>query len=179
MNQFGLDIEQCYGSNDDKNTKTHIHWENMPEEVRQAWSRPRRGSGGIKPASGYLTARELLQVVGSDIFRKIDPNCWARSTYYKIGREKYGLSLITDGRFPCEVTMGTESDAKSLRLTRDIHNQDHISETALDNMAWGEFDLVVDNSNLSISECHDKVYPSFHKWMIEKGLINHEGKVLK
>jgi len=41
-----------------------------------------------------------------------------------------------------------------IRLTRDLHNSSHISETALDkeNYDWKNFDYVLDNQNLTIYE---------------------------
>src|SRR5688572_6769865 len=57
---LGLDHIQCYGSDDDKNSLTHIIWDDMFEEIRQKYSRKRRGSGSLKPASGKMTANEVM-----------------------------------------------------------------------------------------------------------------------
>jgi hypothetical protein len=161
---LGLDQEQCYGSDDDKNSFTHISWDSMPTEVREVYSRPRRGSGGVKPASGDMTAREVMQVFGTDICRKIDTNCWARGLYNIIEDEGYELAIITDARFPNEVTLGTETGAKVVRLLRKVNNDKHPSEVALDNFPLGEFSLVIDNQRLTIPETHNKLKLSLTKW---------------
>ena len=52
INLFGLTYEQCYGSDDDKNSPVNIKWEHVP---------------GVKNKKGYLTAREFMQTFGTDI----------------------------------------------------------------------------------------------------------------
>ena len=50
---FGLSEDQCFGTDEDKNTPVNIKWENMPEI-----------NGG---RSGFMTAREFLQYFGKDV----------------------------------------------------------------------------------------------------------------
>ena len=168
---LGCSTEQCYGDNNDKNTKTHIRWESMFQEIREKHERPRRGTGGIKPASGRMTARELMQVIGTDIFRQLDPNCWARATIDKIQQEGYQLALVPDARFPCEITIGTEIGGKSIRLDRNPYNDDHESEVALDDFPLGEFDLFVENSNVTMEDCHQYILKQANRWLKDRKLI--------
>ena len=51
---LGLTTEQCYGSNDDKDTETHLRWENMLEP--RTWGRP----------GTPMTAREVRHLAGGD-----------------------------------------------------------------------------------------------------------------
>jgi hypothetical protein len=154
IDTLGLDPIQCYGTDDDKNSSTHLSWENIFSEVREKYSRPRRGSGGYKPASGNMTAREVMQVIGTDIFRRLDNNCWARSLYSIIEQEGYELSLISDARFPNEITLGTENNGKAIRLLRKVNEDNHDSEIALDNFPLGEYNVVLDNQDKTMAETH-------------------------
>jgi hypothetical protein len=146
-------------------------WENMFDEVREEFSRPRRGSGKVKPAMGRMTAREVLQCVGTQLFRKMDSSCWARGLVSTIEKDGFALNVVTDARFPNEISIATERGAKAIRLLRAPHEADHESELALDSFPLGEYSLVLDNSKMSINEAHDKVKPYIHKWFNETGIL--------
>jgi len=102
------------------------------------------------------TFRQLLQYVGTDVFRKLDPNCWVNA--YRLAVSRKGLIMpdefiITpDVRFPNEVEAIHQMGGKVIRLTRaPFSEQDqHESETALDDYAF--FDLVCHNELMSIEE---------------------------
>lgn len=129
MNILGLKYEQCYGSDEQKNELTDMRWDGK-----------------------QLSCRDVMQVVGTDIFRKLDPNIWVRATISKIVKESPGLAVIMDCRFPNEVQAIKDVGGKVLRLTRNPHNSDHVSETILDkeNYDWSNFDFVIDNTNMTI-----------------------------
>lgn len=167
---LGLDPAQCYGSDDDKNSLTHISWDDMSVEIREKHSRPRRGSGGMKPASGYMTGREVMQIFGTDVCRKIDVNCWARGLYNIIKGEGYQLALVGDARFPNEITLGTENGAKVVRLLRKVNDDQHESEIALDDFPLGEYSLVLDNAKLTMAETHKKFKPYLDQWLDNSNL---------
>lgn len=164
INVFGLDTAQCYGTESEKNSLTHINWDNFTDDIKEKYSRPRRGTGGIKPASGYMTAREVMQVFGTDVCRQIDLNCWARGLYSKIERDNYELAICVDARFPNEITMGTEKGCKAIRLSRNPYNDTHVSEMALDNFPLGEYSLVIDNTNMTVKDCQRFLKPHIHDW---------------
>jgi hypothetical protein len=129
INMLGLTYDQCYGTDDNKNEMTNIVWNDKK-----------------------LSARDVMQVVGTDIFRKLDTNVWVRSTINKIIRDKPDLAVITDCRFPNEVDSIKQSGGKVIRLTRNPFQSDHISETVLDKDSydWSNFDYVVDNSDVTL-----------------------------
>jgi len=129
MNILGLTYEQCYGSDDDKNQLTNLRWEGR-----------------------QLTCRNVMEIVGTDIFRKLDPDVWVKATINKITQEKPDLAVITDCRFPNEVQAIKSIDGKVLRLTRNPHNSEHLSETILDKdkFDWSIFDYVIDNQDSSL-----------------------------
>lgn len=165
INVLGLDRRQCYGTDDDKNSATHISWTDIPNDIRDKYRRPRRGDGSIKPASGYMTGREVMQVFGTDICRKMDTNCWSRGTYSSITKDGFETAVCIDARFPNEITMGTENNAKAIRLLRKIHNDEHESETALNDFPLGEYDCILNNQDLEMYENHLLFSPTLIGWM--------------
>lgn len=132
MNILGLSHAQCYGDDDDKNQLTNLVWNNS-----------------------QLTAREVMQFVGTDIFRKMKPGVWADATINKIKADNnLSLAAVADCRFPNEVEVIKNAGGLVIKLNRNPHNSNHISETALDNdnYDYRNFDLIVNNEALSISE---------------------------
>ncbi len=148
MNVLGLTREQCYGTESQKNSTTHIEW----------------GDTGFSDKTGPMTAREVMQYVGTDFFRKIYPDVWVDATIRRIEAEGTELAVVTDCRFPNEVRGVQKIGGKVIRLTRDIADGDdvHPSEVALDD--FDEFDLVVENSEISASEAAQKIYDNLLGW---------------
>ena len=105
----------------------------------------------------HPTYREVLQYVGTDLFRAMYPNVWAQRTILNIleynNKPRFGVScVIADTRFPNEVKVLEEVGGLVIRLTRSPLQDEfsaHGSETALDNYP---FKYVVDNANMSIEE---------------------------
>lgn len=129
INMLGLTYEQCYGTDEQKNEMTHVTWDNEK-----------------------LSARSVMQIVGTDIFRKLDTNVWVRSTINKILRDAPELAVITDCRFPNEVDAIKQIGGKVLRLTRNPFDSDHLSEKILDKdkYDWSKFDYIIDNSDVTL-----------------------------
>ena len=73
INVLGLSHAQAYGTDKDKNSNTDIMWENVP-----TWE-----NSSLNKNRGAMTAREVLQYVGTDIFRKLDPDVWIKSLLSK------------------------------------------------------------------------------------------------
>jgi hypothetical protein len=129
---LGLTHDQCYGSDSHKNELVDCYWENGKQ----------------------MTAREVMQFIGTNIFRKMKHNVWSSATINKIEKEKPALAVIADCRFPNEVDAVKQAGGLVIKLTRNPHNSDHESETALDECNYGvqNFDLVIYNENLTIPE---------------------------
>lgn len=131
MNILGMSYEQCYGDDNDKNTNTGLIWQGKD-----------------------LTAREVMQFVGTDIFRQMKHDVWAGATIEKIKSQKPDIAVIADCRFPNEVQAVKNAGGIVIKLTRNPFNSTHASETALDenNYDKSNFDLVIDNEKLNISQ---------------------------
>ena len=165
INLFGLSIEQVYGTDAQKNTKTSYKWEDMPgaiadfELYEQLLQQGLWKTGGLdkyltfhKP--GYMTAREFLQFFGTEIGRKIYGNIWVNATINQILAIEPDIALIDDCRFPNEADGVLNEDGLVIRLNRSIYDDEHDSETALDpnNFDHNKFSYILDNSQLNIQE---------------------------
>ena len=155
MDVLGLTEEQCYGSDEDKNSETDVVWGNMPVQFP---FKPRR-NGQQK-----MTAREVLQYIGTDIFRCIKQNVWVESTIRRIEKDSPELAIIVDCRFPNEVVGIQAAGGKVIRLARNMFGDDdqHASETALDR--YERFDSIIDNQKMSIQEQNEAIYNQLFEW---------------
>ena len=112
-----------------------------------------------------VTPRLLLQTIGTDIVRAINPDIWVnalmseykekfisggignfhatRPNYKSLG---YPNWIITDMRFPNEVKAIKKKDGIIIRINRESdNNSNHFSEIALDD--YEDFDYTIDNNN--------------------------------
>jgi hypothetical protein len=138
---IGLDENLIYGNNEDKETLTHVIWDNFPEEIRLKYSNSTYMDSICnnelpKMRSGPMTIREVLQVIGTDIFRQmIDWDIWAKSPFNK--KWDADVVIITDCRFPNEKDVTESRGGVIIRLERDTRLDDsHESETALDGFSF-------------------------------------------
>lgn len=131
MNILGLTHNQCYGSDDDKNTLTNLEWNEK-----------------------QLTAREAMEIIGTDIFRSLKNNVWVDATINKINRENLDLAIIPDCRFPNEVEAILSEQGYVIRLDLDPFSSKSKSESALDTNVydWKKFSVVINNHSMTIQE---------------------------
>lgn len=137
---LGLKYEHCYGTDDNKNEIVNCVWPDKPYK--------------------HMTAREVMQYVGTDIFRKIQRNVWSDATIRKIQKDSRSLALIADCRFPNEVEAVKKAGGMVLKLKRNLYNSTHDSEKALDDDKYdhSNFDLVIDNTDMEIGEKNKIIY---------------------
>ena len=138
---FGLQPGQVYGTNEEKNTPTHLFWKDMPFTKEYQWM---VNAGADK----YMTAREFMQYFGTNVMRQMHGPIWVDHTIDMIRREQTELAIVADVRFPNEVEAVQKAGGRVIRLTRDKLTDSHDSEVALDkdNYDWKNFDAIVDNS---------------------------------
>lgn len=187
INVLGLRKEQCYGNEEDKNTLTNYSWEIAPSFLRWKFDerntklildltlKSKMTSDDLKHyyyrqvslesgfhKTGLMTAREIMKIFGTDLIRDTFGNIWAESTIRRISRYNFPVSLITDNRFPSEVsTVLREPKGFVIRLTRYIHTDDiHDSEIALDNFNWDKNRcFVLDNSSMTEEQQNTSLIP--------------------
>lgn len=153
INVLGLDYEQCYGSDDQKNTPTQYLWENiLPQE--RTYDRANK--------TGRMTGREVMQIFGTECVRKWFGNVWAEATVRKILREGLDCAIVTDNRFPNEAeTILGQPEGYIIRLTRSPYSDDeHESEIALDDFNWNRPKcFILGNAHMSREEQTQAVIP--------------------
>ena len=145
---LGLEYDQVYGNNQEKNSPTHLLWENMP-------------TGNNK---GPMTGREVLQYFGSDICRKMYENIWFDACIRRIRKDKPELALISDVRFPNEIKGVQNEGGVVFGLPRDIvngkdtHSSEQVDLSLCDYvLPEGNIDTTTRALNNNISE--NKIHP--------------------
>ncbi len=173
---LGLPSRLVYGSNEDKETLTEYLWENLPHYLRIIESANFKLNNlhdklimdliSVKTyheechkvfvPTGPMTIRNLLQEIGTGMFRILDQDIWIKSLIRRVNNEKYDLAIVDDCRFPNELMgiLNHDKNNKVIRLTRSISDDQHISETALDNET--NFSFVLDNANMTEKETKDQ-----------------------
>lgn len=161
---FGLPLELLYGSDEDKNSATHIKASdlygmlaiNIVNELKR-----------VMKDDDFLTVRQVLQLFGTNVCRKMDDKCWVRGLITDI--ESYGseLSLVDDCRFKNEVYAMKDAGATVIRFKKSVGDDSHSSEKDLDDIDESVFDLVVDNSKMSLLDKNEYVM----NWLQEKSII--------
>ena len=115
------------------------------------------------------TIREVLQIVGTDWFRTLDPDYWVRKWKVAVLQSKAEIILCGDVRFPNEIRAIQSLGGKVCRLMRNPFPDDkHASETALNNRE-GAFDWRIDNSRMSIDEQNLETAILMQRWYPEFG----------
>lgn len=182
MDVLGLTHAQCYGSDDDKNSLTHLRWENMPGVVSikevEEWliegssidpsaSAPclvnTLASSGITiHESGFMTAREVLQYFGTGICRKMYPNVWIDACLRQIKKDNCIYALIADCRFSNEGDAIKSAGGRTIGFQlRPFPEDQHSSEV---DMIGYKFDALIDNRKMSLTQKNDAVLQVVKSW---------------
>jgi len=135
------------------------------------------------------TVRGILQYLGSDVMRRIDRDCWVnawKSTVQDIIKytpegSPEPMILTSDVRFPNEVKAVHDLGGKVIRLLRNPLEDNHESETALDEYqietlarTWGcltetspqrYFDAIIDNREMTIEQQNEAVRKVVQGWL--------------
>jgi len=151
MGLFGLTNEQCNGTDKQKNTLTNMKWGDMPGITATKKNKRKK-----------MTAREFLQYFGTEVCRKMYENVWADRCLSDIESEGPLLAIIDDCRFPNEADAIQKAGGKIIRLTRSPHEDEHSSESALNE--WDNFDAVIDNAELNINESCQELISILDGW---------------
>ena len=183
INTLGITWEQCYGTDEQKNTLTKYLWDNLPMSVRKKYSSKTIAKMSVPqmgfeppdyyrekiPREGPLTAREVMQVFGTDICRDMfHDDIWVDATFKRIEKDEVKIAIIADVRFPSEVNaIKSQEDHRVIRLDRKYDTSDaHPSETSLDDYDWRELGpnaFVLDNGDMNMKKKNELVYVWLNK----------------
>jgi len=169
ITMFDISHEQAYGSY--KNSLTKLKWENMPgvasstqiEDLSLSTEDLEKlGIQSHKP--GFMTAREVLQFVGTDIFRRMYEPVWVKLLMNKIKADSPLVAVIADCRFDNEAQAVKDEGGTIVRLTRRPTRDNHPSEDGF--KEFSDFDLVLDNEILGIKDANQQLLD----FLVQKGL---------
>lgn len=122
---FGIPFDQLYGDDRAKGQLTSCRW----------------------PESGKpMTIRDLLQYVGTDVCRAIDPDCWVKCCINSTLSSRVDVAVIDDGRFENEVEGIHAAGGKAVLLKRRPIIDTHASENSLPGPT--KFDAVLPDAPL-------------------------------
>ena len=130
-------------------------WGDEKEVYDQRYVKPGKWSDDSKVC---WTPREVMQAYGQ-FFRKIDYDFWVKYLFRIIEEKNYENVIITDVRHINEVDAVVDRGGYHIRVEREnkdsVHNEQHISETALDNGHRVDFN-VINNGTLEELEASAK-----------------------
>lgn len=151
VNLFNFKYEQVYGSDEQKNTSVNVKWEDVPYSKKK----------------GEMTSREFMQHFGTNIIRKLKNDAWVSNTIKRIIAEDSEIAIIADVRFPNEVEAIKNAGGVNIRLTRNVFNDNHKCESSLDenNYDWSNFDIIIDNKDISIEEFCKEIENNKQIWI--------------
>jgi hypothetical protein len=167
INVLGLKREQCYGTDEQKNSLTEYTWEKLSFFIPTGKFEVKgfKYDVSLVGTSVYpyykdedykkrLSAREIMQIVGTNIFRKMfSEDVWVNATINEIKNSEDDISLIADCRFPSEILSILNNEGLAIRLSRNVYKDDHESETALDDFDWKIKNcILIENQDLSEEE---------------------------
>lgn len=163
---LGVEYEQCYGTDEEKNSDTTYVWDNVSDFLRWKFgsqeiifrsTRPSQYDLGLpledyyykskhdilrSPVghkTGPMSCRDIMQLLGTDLIRSNFGNIWAEATIRNIYKDSHDVAFITDNRFPNEIeSILSEPSGYVIRLSRSPFGTEdqHESESSLDDYDW-------------------------------------------
>lgn len=151
---FGISPELMYGTEEQKNSKTHMVLSDLFGLIDVCTINTLRKT---MKDNEPLSIRQVLQFFGTNICRKMDDKCWINGLLNDIAEYNSELSIVDDCRFKNEVFALKEAGAILIKLNK-FHGEDsHKSEKDLDDIDESVFDLVVDNSQMSLLDKNELI----------------------
>ncbi len=175
VNLFNIPYECVHGTDEQKNQlQEHLRWESMPSVIPDGIFNSfllnhkidLQAKNIVYHEPGPMTAREFMQFLGTDIMRKIYEPIWVNNCLNRIKSDSPPIAVIGDCRFVNEIEAVKNAGGKVVRLTRNISNNNHQSEKDADN--YEGFDLVIDNSQMTIDESCEQLLSYLEKNSITK-----------
>lgn len=165
---MGLPEKKVYGTNEDKEELTQFKWQDMPGVVtnKRTYDTLVANYPAVKRTMVYhqkgdMTIRDMLQFMGTEIFRRMYPGVWVDCLINKIEKEGYRLALICDVRFENEIKVIQNSNGIVVGLTKDVFKSkdNHASEKTYFNLC----NSVIDNEDMNIASQNKAIYEALQE----------------
>ena len=130
VEEYGLDLEICHADNHTKNTTlTKVAWNTMPQKIQTKYEYKRSDSV-------YMTYREVLQIVGTDLGRDIfGEDVWLERFTARanaVQSDKPITIVVTDVRFDNEAQYCMKNGGHVIRVMSDAKVVDtHATEAGI------------------------------------------------
>lgn len=155
---FDIPLELLFGTDEQKETKIeHLLWENMPGIYTDefAFEMEKLSNFGFTfHDPGPMTVREVLQFMGTEIFRKIWEPVWIRYLIKQIVQENSEMPIITDVRFVNEAKAIKDAGGILIKLHRKptkAKDAKHGSEAEVDMVPKNIIDYDIFNNKKGYS----------------------------
>lgn len=136
---FDIPEEVFHGSEEDKNQESWVKWTSFSSDIS-------------KGREGHLTNRELLQTIGTDVFRSKYEDVWVDAALRKLAKNKKANYVISDVRFDNEAQRIRDHGGLVLRIYRSSEIEDsHSSEKGISDELV-DLDLSNDSTLESLKE---------------------------
>jgi energy-coupling factor transporter ATP-binding protein EcfA2 len=163
---FGIPIALMYGSDKDKSTETRYTVNEFSNLVGTGKKFPFKDMGG----SDKLTVRQVMQLVGTEIGRKISPTIWCdrlTEKIYSIIKEwSPMLILVEDVRFESEIECIQAMGGNVIGLNRSIKSSagtKHASEQV--HKLFDKCNVVIDNDEMDIHKQCNALFSIYRQIM--------------
>lgn len=167
---LGLSPEQVYGTDAQKNSATHIKWEDVPgcvtnktlynwliktSKKKNELNSDYKGRVNLfYHAPGNMTGREVMQHFGTEMVRSLNDGAWRNSCLNKIITENPVYAFIADLRFIDEFSAIKNAGGYCIKLMRNstTSKDAHASENELDGIEDKYWDIVISNDSYSMTD---------------------------
>lgn len=134
---------------------------------------------GFCRTMGWMQEKDgpLLQFIGTECFRKADPDIWVKIVLREIEESGCRVAILPDCRFLNELKLIRDTGGMAIRVRRILPDgsfyldpnrpADHPSECALDN---AEFDLTVDAKDGELKTIFTAAV-SIHAELVDRGIL--------
>jgi hypothetical protein len=144
---FDIPLELLFGTDAQKNTQIeYLLWENMPGVYTDPYASEQ---SGVFHDPGQMTVREVLQFMGTEVFRKIWEPVWINYLAKQIAEEKSEMPIITDVRFVNEAKAIKDAGGILIKLHRKptkTKDAKHGSEAEVDTVPKNLIDYDIFNN---------------------------------
>lgn len=149
---FGVDYEFLIGSDEQKDSSTHLDWDDVDMHIKTSFGYYTANCGS------KITHRELLQIVGTNLFRAVRPGIWPEFLQRTMMECDDDIIVVDDARFPNEVELLRNMGGHLVKIYRDTGSTNaagHSSETALDHLDDDYYDYVItDDGNRTMTDLY-------------------------